>query len=536
MARLVVDRFDEGMADDRFSRSVGEFSVAKGFDILSLPNRLSPTRTTTTDTASTGIGNIIVGSDGVLYGLGADSGNPTTNSQLYKKVDNATNWAALSNEKTGSSALNFDLFVEYPDSGGARTVFCNGSAGIAMLDKSNVASVNTHSLTFTSLSQGLVHPKDDILYIPYTTSTGTFIASFNGATTTWNDTALTLPTALVVVGLSFYGNYLVIACAPRGAYTFASTGKTVANSANGGAFRSTVFLWDRDTSLATVSETLDWGTGILQVINNLNGKIIGISNVGGPTSNIADRNSIAIKEYDGSFPRQIKEISTQKQTTTVPSVNINPYVNFIFRNRLYFSIDIVGGSTSPKYYGLWAIGVSKETGRYATTIERGATSGDTETSVIAAGATGDYFSFVHTAAGTLGFSINNTSVAVSFAGTSYYESVVNPGMSQTKTTRHDQNVPKQLNAVAVGMVPLTSTGQVILKIRVDGGSWTTIATYTSSLAGGSDTVSRFERTKDASGASLPNGTYYEFRLESTGGAEITEFSYKYEVMETSITP
>lgn len=547
-ARVVVERFGEGMSDDRFEYGTGNFSASKYFDIFTYPRRLVPTRTTTTDNAvSTGIGNLLVGSDGIIYGLGNDG---TNNQQLYKKADNATNWAALSNGKTGSSAVNGDLFIEYADTGAEankRSIFCNGNAGIGALDKSNGGGVRTHSLTYTSLSQGLVHPKNDRLYIPYTTSTGTFIARYDGSlglpdnAGAWADTALTaIPTALVVTSVSFYGNYLAIACAPRGAFALNATGKVLSNSSSAGQFKSIVYLWDMDESLNTISETIDWGTGILQVLNNLNGRLVGISNVGGGTagiSNIIDRNSIEIKTWAGGVAQLVKEISTERQTTTVPSVNVNPNVNFIYRDRLYFSIDIVGGSTSPSRYGLWAFGLSKTSGRYAVTIERGATTDDSETSVLAAAATGDYFSMVYTTAGTMGFSVNNSNLTSPFNATSYYESCVNPGMLLLRNTRHDFALRKQLTAVAVSFLPLIAGQTVIAKYRVDsssgatgtlGAGWTTIRTYTSANAGKNvDSLTYFETTRDAANNSFSAGSYFEFRLETTGGAVITEYSYKY---------
>ncbi len=551
MSKVVVERFDGGMSDDRYEYAVGQSSVVKGFDILTYPHRLLPTRTTTTDAAvATGIGNLLVANDGIIYGLGADQSNPTTNSQLYKKADNATNWAALSNGKTGTSHLNFDLFVEYPDIGGVRTIVCAGNGGIALLDKANGSTVstitsdaNSVSLAYESLTQGIIHPKDDVLYLAYTvTGGGSYIISCNAGV--WNARALTLPTALVVTSLSWYGNYLAIGCAPRGAFTMATTGK-IPNNGLGGAFKSVVFLWDRDATLATLSETIDWGTGILQVLNNLNGRLIGISMLAGSlSSNIIDRNSILIKEYAGGVPQTLHEYSTERQTTTAPSVNINPYVNFIYRNRMYFSIDIVGGSTSPNLYGLWTIGKSNISNQYAVAIERGATTDNSETSVLSAAATGDYFSMVYTANGTTGFSINSSSLTVPYSATSYYESCVNPGMLLLRNTRMDFTLVKQLQAVSLAFYPLIAGQTVTLKYRVDsnigatgtlGAGWTTIATYTSASYGNADTNSGFDRAlRDAAGASFTSGRFYEFRIESIGGAQILELAYKFEILKTNM--
>lgn len=517
----LVNRFDGGMKNMRNADSIGGFSVSKGFDIFSFSDRIVPNRTSGPDTASTGIGNLLTASDGVVYGLGVDSNNPTTNTQLYKKATYADDWSALSNEKTGTSALNFDLFIDYP-SNGTREIHCAGNGGIATLDKENVASVDTHTLSFTSVTQGAIHPKDDILYIPYTTSSGTFIAKNNAGS--WTDIALTLPSKLVVTSITPYGNYLAIACAPRGAFTLAATGKTLAASANGGSYRSVVFLWDRDSSLTTLSESIDWGTGILQVLNSIDGRLMGISNVGGYTTNIIDRNSIAIKTYSGGTVQMIDEIFTKKQTTTSPSVNINPYVNFVDRNKWYFSIDIVGGSTSPKLYGLWCLSRSPITGRYAITIDRGATTDNSETSVLAATSVGDYFSMVHTSRGTLAVSVNTSSFASIYVAASFLESTIfNLG---------DSSKVKKLIGVTVMFEPLIASAQVVLKYRKnedindESMGWTTIYTY-----GTDEAISHSAVNIESTGANLPEFKEIQFRIESTGGAVITGLKFNSEIID-----
>ncbi len=560
MAKVVIERFDAGMSDDRYEYSVGQSSVVKGFDILTYPHRLFPTLSSIADTASTGIGNLFTGSDGIIYGLGADVNNPTTNLQMYKKATANSAWAAISNTKGGSSHLNFDLFIEYPDSNNARTIFYandpGGTMGIVQVDKTAGLSINTIAVTnLESVSQGLVHPKNDILYIPYTTNNsgatttciGAYVGSASppaGYSTGWNAAVLTLPSQLVITSLSWYGNYLAIACAPRGAYSFANTGKNQNVSLVGGSFNSIVYLWDLDAVLATISEVINWGTGILQVLNNLNGRLIGMSNVGGSSVNVDVRASILIKEYAGGVPQPIHEISTDKQTTTQPSVKINPFVNFIYRNRLYFSVDIVGGSTSPNLYGVWSIGKSNTSNQYAIAIEYSATNNNSETSVSAAAITGDYISTVYTAPGTLGFSVVNSDLGTKFVATSYYESCVNPGILLLKNTRLHFTLPKQLQTVSLAFYPLVAEQTITLKYRVDsnsgatgtlGAGWTTIRTYTSANQSEGDTNSGFEQPiRDAAGASFTSGRFYEFRIESVGGAQILEFAYKYELLKSNM--
>jgi hypothetical protein len=458
-----------------------------------------------------------------MYGLGIDSGSVMA---VWKKADNASAWTELSNSH-GASGPTYDLFCEYKSTI-ARTLFYGLTNAIAFIDPTNGLSGDSHSLTYTGIGQGVVHPKDNILYIPYITSSGTFIATCNGSPSTggnWTDTALTLPSAYGVPVLAAHGNYLAIGLNLRNKVPAAP-----------GEFHSVVLLWDRDTTITNLPETIDWGSGILKVLNTLEGNLIGISEsiTQNYFSTYADKASVQIKSYSGGQPQLIKEIISRKETMTSPTVTVNPNVNFIYRDRLYFSADIVGGSTSPAYHGLWTLGRSKESGRWSVGIERGATTDDSETSVLAACAIGDFYSVVYNAVGTLGFSTNSSNLSSSFNGTSYWESSPNVGVIHNRYTRHDFSLPKQLKAISLSFVPLTSSGQVVLKYKVDGGAWSTIATYTASSAasGSADTVAGFERVKDANGNSFDSGRYYEFRIESTGGAEILELAYIYSINQT----
>lgn len=498
MKTITIQNFDGGMAEDIYGGGQGEFSIAKHFDILTYPNRLYPYRGMSSDTAGTGIGKIIVGTDGNFYGVGTVSGFPTVGA-LYTRSSGA--WV----EGIGNlgDTVNYNLLVEYHNSSGARKFIYAGNNQLGIFDTA-LASGAAEALTFTNICQGFVHPKDDVLYIGYDNK----IATNNNGT--WTKPALTLPANYRVTSLTNYGNYLAIACCPS----------------NGGVDKpgnSVVYLWDRNSAFTTLSEVVDWGSGSLQVINNLDGVLIGISDTGAATATTLDFDSIQIKAYTGGSPQLIKEIPTIKQTTTTPDAVINPRVNFIYRGKLYFSINIQSGSTSPSYYGLWTIGKSKRTGRYAVTMERVATTGNTETGVLAAAISGDVASICHTAAGTLTYTNTGSSIGDQWTATSLFESLVNPEMPAMDKVRQ-----KQLAAVAVHYLPLTSAGQVVAKYRVDGGSWTTIFTETT------DGVVVTERTMDAAGTQFTAGRNYEFRIESTGNAHITGFTYKYDTLPTTI--
>ena len=135
--------------------------------------------------------------------MGAFS-NSDASVQIYEKSSPNAAWTATT---TGGAEAFGDraegLFLEYQGAiYGAHKQSSATNAPVA--DGTHIwkhtisgpAFDNTFkALTFDTIYQGLVHSKDDIMYIPYTTvssgvSTG-YIATYNGSS--WTDTALTLP-------------------------------------------------------------------------------------------------------------------------------------------------------------------------------------------------------------------------------------------------------------------------------------------------------------------------------------------------------
>ncbi|GAH30408.1 unnamed protein product, partial [marine sediment metagenome] len=77
---------------------------------------------------------------------------------------------------------------------------------------------------------------------------------------------------LYITSICEFGNYLAIGAAPL--------------SGLGG---SVVYLWDRDSSLTTLSEIIDFGEGNLRVLEEIDGVLIGISSVGGTSDRFDDK-------------------------------------------------------------------------------------------------------------------------------------------------------------------------------------------------------------------------------------------------------
>lgn len=513
MKTITLNNFGGGMANDIYAGNSGEFSTTRNFDIFTYPNRLFPIASMAQVNVSpnTYIGNVLtaknLSSTGAVYGFGANVALANiTSTALWK--NNGT-WTETNTKISGQTIGDYAVFLEYNYPSATNTIITSGTSGaqaIAIHDPTDTQNPTTHSLTFTKLTCGLVHPKDNVLYIGYDNKIASKIGS--GALTA---AVLTLPDKYTITSLSWYGDYLAIACT-----YYSST-----NQPGSAPDNSIVYLWDRDTSNTLPNESIHWGDNSLQILNNLNGILVGVSYY---LSN--EEASLIVKGYAGGAPELLKEICVVRtDRSTSPTVTIYPKVNLIHRNTLVFSADLVGGGTSPSHKGLWKFGKNKN-GQWALTLSRYASTDGSDVSVLAATYWLDYLYCVHTAVGTLTQDVASNTLSVAYNDPSYWESVVNPNMEDV-----DKIKKKKLTSVAVHTLPLTTLGQIILKYKVDGGDWTTVFTKTSTSP---DTnLVAYESNKPSSGQ-FTDGRNYEFRIESTGGAQVTGLTYKYEILETNI--
>lgn len=369
----------------------------------------------------------------------------------------------------------------------------------------------TTGLTYTTASNGIVHPKDDILYFGY----DNYIASKNGAGS-WNLTALTLPTNQVITSICEYGNYLAIACRPT----------TDGTSSN---LNSTVYLWDRDSSLATLSEKIDWGVGNLTLIEELDGYLIGVSFLGTTGSYTTSKARTIFKYYAGAGGTVVfQELTGFSQAPTITSgpgpaaaPSAGPSFKQKYNNRIYFSASIPIVTTG--YFGVWSIGRSSTNVPFAVAHDRIArTAYATALSIYGILLLGDYLFFSYNTGNDV-FYTDKTNHGVTYDNTSVYETTINPNMPPG-----DRIQKKQLMSVGAMYEALPAAGQVVVKYRVDGGSWNTIFTETT------DNAVSTEPYTNASGTQFTSGKEYEFRIESLGGSEITALIYKYNVLASNV--
>lgn len=462
------------------------FIICKHFDIFSKPNQLVPYRSLKADTndgsTSTGMKQYSVKDflyptgSGALYGMGQTAGGLM---QIFQKADATTgNWSAPTNS-TGNGAVLNGCFVEYKDYvwgfQGTNQVFKWGTlSGTPSITN----SVSTTASNITSIAQGVI-AKDDNLYLPY----NNIIARVT-ATGTFNDAVLTIPTNFKITSIANYGNYLAVGCAPIS--TFNGTSK--------------VFLWNLTST--DVQEAIDWGEGELRIVETIEGMLVGVTDRYLNNATGAGRGSMIVQTYSGGTPQVVKEIFTQALTGKTM-----PISKAVKNNRLFFAAKIMTNSAGTEYNeGIWSFGRKSASYPYVLSLDI-IDENINNSGIQSFGTAANYFFVAHSADG----SIDKTDEAANYNFTSIFESqILDFGTSDTD---------KRLDSVKITFRKLVTGESLTLKYKADDAtSWTTIGTF--STAG---EISRTFLNIESSGADFSSAKEFKFRLESTGGMEVTGF-------------
>lgn len=504
LIETIVSRFDGGITNNPRDPASNVARMVTNFDILTNPHKLIPYRDSedgdqdaaTQKNQSFAVGRR-TGTTYSMYGLGVVSG--TARAEVnYKNLTTGAatdldddDWASPSgDDQSLAGTANFELFTYYQRTNRLYGARAGTHIFSYLLTAAGWVDSEADLTAYTNVANGLVHSKDDILYVPYDNK---IAKNSNGS---WTVPALTLPTHFYITSICEYGNFIAIGCAPLS-----------------GIGNSRVYLWDRNASLTTLSESIDWGSGVLKVLEEIDGILIGISLEG--SSTIAFKDRIYFRAYTGGTVQTFKTLYADDATGTVL-----PITKQKVNNRVYFLMKIVlNGATRT---GVWSVGRSSPDSPFVLVHER------TQNNDTALGAgvlkgfhvLGDYtFIAYTTAAGDLAMSKTNDQS--SFTATSIYESkIFNAG---------DSSLKKDLLGTTVTTEYLPANGQVVLKYATDEDigtdSWTTIFTDTTD-----NSISHSAVNIESSGAALPRD-YKEiaFRIESTGGAEITGLSFMEEI-------
>lgn len=480
----LIDRFDGGISEDKRSKQSNKFSLTKHFDVFTYPHKLFPYyKTEALETKNLDIVKFCQNGS-TFYGFGVVAGS--TKGAVYSQTADAA-WAAPNgnneSSQNGRSEIVFFPYKTY--------IFMFRTAQVMRFDTAGGAWADSHhSLSWTNLAEPVHHPADDCAYFFYDNK----VVRLNDST--WTDDVLTLPSNLKIVSACAYGNYLAIGCSPL-----------VSGSAN-----SIVFLWDRDSSLTTLTERIDFGEGDLVYLANLDNKLIGLINFGINVEAGLRFGKLLIKQANGQLATILSEITTDNTGYLQSGCN-----SIVRDNKMYFACEApLDGDTR---LGIWVI---DSNGRFALDfIEEEATASS------GAAYQGIYKTFnkwwiAHSNDGSVQRSDENLSYTIT--NPSIYESLIfNVG---------DSSLTKKLVSVTVMNEPISTSAsaKITLKYRKDEETdWTTIFENTTDYS-----ISHTAVNIESSGANLPQFKEIQFRIESIVGVIPTGFKFKSEIIDSDI--
>lgn len=494
ISEIRIDNFSGGIADSTRESNATKFAVARHFDIFSDASKLTPYRSLELDcndgSTETGMKAYLVqdyvyaSGSAKLYGLGQTGGGLT---KLFIKSDATTgNWS-LPTSSEGNGAVRNGCLVEYKDYlwgfQGTTQVFRWGLLSGTPTITNSQGTVGT----ITSVAQGVI-AKDDNLYLPYNNK----LARVTSGGTV-NDAVLTLPTNFKITSICNYGNYLAIGCAPIS--TFNGVSK--------------VYLWNLTSP--DVQEAIDWGEGELRVLETIEGMLVGVTDRYLNNATGAGRGSMIVQVYSGGVPQVVKEVFTQALVG-----KSMPLSKAVKNNRLFFAAKIMTNSAGTTYNeGIWSFGRKNVNYPFALSLDIIDENIDSD-GIQAFGTAANYFFITHSGDG----SIDKTNDSAVYTFTSAYESQV--------MNFDEEDKDKTLQSLKVSFRRLASGESLTAKYRVNGATaWTTIGTYSTV-----DTLSKTFLAIESTGNAFASGNEYEFRLESTGGLEITGWRAKALINDT----
>lgn len=506
---VVLNKHDGGMTNEPRDPRVDVYRNIQHFDNYTNAYKLTPYRSlkaheTPESTMDAFQIQRMLAANSTLYGCG-HTPNAGANGfviniyTLTAPGDPTSAWTNASGASSDGSHINVPdnilfvlyhnyLYASYTGNGGGIAKYGDITTG-----NSATFTYNDYT-THVATGQGLVHSADDILYFPSNN-----LVIYNNAGS--YGVGLTLPANATISALCEFGNYLAI-------------GVNLPNN------KCAVYFWDRDTSLSTISEQIDWGIGTLQLIETVEGILCGVSTTANTGQSLTPR--VLFKAYQYSYLSGSMGLNTVTIFQEFVCSLITIYAEKQRFNELfYFLAEMTLDGIA--YKGLWKI-YRKADGSMAISFDQQPMNG---TALVPGGLYGfyrwgDYFFIAFENPSTSKFTVWRTDEQANYTATSVMDTCINPDMSP-----NDRIQKKKLISVGALYEPLPSGASVTVKYRVDGGSWLPIFT---------ETTTRQVRTEPwtkAASAAFTDGFEYEFEVTSTGGGEVTAIIYKYDVMPSN---
>ena len=514
-----ITDFAGGMISNPRSTDFKYSQLVKNFDLNIYPKRLYPVRDTEDGDSASATSkkqNFCVAKKDTtptyaVYALGVKSGLATAeiSYKLLTELSDAswTNLGTTAKYQSSGNATDFPLFTYYQkkgliyggssNAGSSSKIWAYDPTGTTDFQDDQVTADGGTPFNFKEIGQGIVHSKDDIFYFPYDDGTNWQIAKNNNGT--WTNTAISggLPAFYRVTSICEYENYIAIAVAPRS-----------------GLGNSRVYIWDRDSTLTTLTGNPDWGEGNITIIEEIEGSLIGVSYVGNivAAAPVTFKGKLVLRQYSGGVATIFNQLIVDSSIVMdiFHKQKINQYLYFPLSTKL-------NGAT---LRGIWRIGRNIPTEPFALSLYQFAENDETDTVLEGFFIVGDYVFTSYSDVTGGAFHLSKTNDTASYTATSIYESlIINGGNSRLK---------KDLEGVTVTTDYLPTDGQVVLKYQIDenigGTTWITIFTNTTD-----NSISYSAVT------SLPKAwKEIVFRIESTGGAVITGLHGKLDVIGADI--
>lgn len=486
---IKINQFYGGISDDIRKSTTTEFALTEHFDVFSNPQRLTPYRSLEADTetsvSATDLKQYLVrdfiyaSASTKLYGLGQTGAGLT---KIVQKADATTGLWTLPASSEGNGAVKNGCFFEYKDYAwgfqGTNQIF---KWGLLSGTPSITNSVSTVASTITSVANGVI-AADGNAYMAY----NNVVVRIATDASTITDSAKTVPTNFKITSLANYGSYLAIGCSPKDSYNGVSK----------------VFLWNLSSDL--FAETIDWGEGDLRVLEPIEGLLVGVTDRYLNNATGAGRGSMIIQGYSGGSAQVLKEVFTQALVgKTMPTSKA------VKNNRLFFAAKIMTNAAGTEYKeGIWSFGRKNTNYPYALTLDITDSNIDTD-GIQGFGTAANYFFIAHSNDG----SVDKTNDSATYAFTSAYESQI--------FSLEDPTITKKLNEFTIFTAPLPASSSVTVKYKVDNEtSYTTIGSLSTTGA-----LARNFLNIESTGANFKTFKEVQFRIESTGGAEITGYKF-----------
>jgi len=535
---ITIDNFNGGNAFDLRENSPNKFGLAKHFKVFEYRNKLIPNYQRlmdgAIDPASLGIAKVIyvpyvsgLFQVGRLFGFGLAGANNYP--KIYKlDIDSGLpgTWTDCTNGTSDNTddARNLDVFFHYKGYIYFWTV--NDLCRFKATDDEAWATSNPEAddsyydpaEAVYAVAQPVHHPSDDNAYFFHLNHTHRLDDA------AWTPKVLTtIPATERITAACAYGDYLAIATVDNLRPYADLVGK-----------KAIVYLWDRDASLETVSQKIDFGSGEIVHLTVLKDKLIAVMNSSGSETLGIDNGKIIIKQYL-NYVKIVNELKIDNNIATwtggatevgAGSDYYLPKTNFKKDEKLYFPMraDLNGESRN----GIWALDASGRLGLEIVDAELNDTTAKNYRGVYC---TGNVWWTMYAASATLSGSNTTQNIyrtddnkIYSTTTPSTYESLIFDVGDRSKT--------KKFVGATVATEALPANGRIVLEYRYDDGL--DDATWIELFDNTTDDSTRQSAIKNSDETDLPHFKEIQFRIKSYGGAVITALKFKAEAVEDDI--